>query len=118
MTVMGYCCQYVSASEHVQDKHIARDDELSDSEDEGDGRQNETSHPSAKRVRVSEDGETGKQSAIPPKSTDSNSAAAGGGNVGGVKSPVPPEPSPITPGPLPHAEEADSSENKSEFMSF
>ena len=100
----------LSLTERLQDKRISRDDELSDSDDEGDGRRNETAHHrDTKRARVSVDRETNKPSII------SKAMATTGGNEGAIQSPVPPEPSPITPGPLTHAEEAGSSENKSEW---
>lgn len=51
------CVWFVSGTEHVKDKHIARDEELSDSEDEGEGRRNENVHHEPKRPQVSEDGE-------------------------------------------------------------
>ena len=94
------------SSEHVQDKLIARDEELSDSEDEGDGRRNESN--AQDNNRPSED-ENNKNTAV------SKTMGVTGGSI---QSPLPPEPSPITPGPLqpPQAEEAaENVEGKSEL---
>ena len=52
-------CQFpcVPPAEHVQDKMIAREEDLSDSEDEGDGRRNESvGHHDNKRLRLAEEG--------------------------------------------------------------
>ena len=50
------CVWYCVGTEHVKDKNIARDEELSDSEDEGEGRRNENIPHEPKRPHVSEDG--------------------------------------------------------------
>ena len=110
-----------SATEQHRDKRINRDDEYSDSEDEGDEpplrardrRKNEHSFRDAKRPRLMEDtnakngattgGGSSNQVAKPP-------AVATGG--GALSSPLPPEPSPITP--LPQ-EDGASSKNKSKL---
>ena len=73
-------------TEHQQDKRISRDDEYSDSEDEGDGRRNEHTYRDIKRPRLLE--EQRSKPSILPKSVTGGQA---------ISSPVPPEPSPITP---------------------
>ena len=106
--------------EQQRDKRINRDDEYSDSEDEGDEppirpsnrRKNEHNFRDTKRPRLMEEtnakngaavtGGSSNQAAKPP-------AVATGG--GALSSPLPPEPSPITP--LPQ-EEGAPSKNKSE----
>ena len=80
----------------MQDKLISRDEELSDSEDEGDGRRNENNshhHGDNKRSHSSDEG-GGRESK--PQAI----SKATGGNGVSIESPVPPEPSPITPGPV------------------
>ena len=60
-------CQFpcVSPAEHVQDKMIARDEDLSDSEDEGDGRRNESvGHHDNKRLRLADEGGDNKAPAV------------------------------------------------------
>ena len=108
-----------SATEQQRDKRINRDDEYSDSEDEGDEpplkptnrRKNEHSYRDTKRPRLMEEinakngamtGGSSNQAAKPP-------AVSTGG--GALSSPLPPEPSPITP--LPQ-EDGASNKNKSE----
>lgn len=61
-------------------------DEYSDSEDEGDDRQDEKSYRDTKRPRLIEDGS---------KNGVSRSSATSRGQL--LSSPLPPEPSPITP---------------------
>lgn len=71
------------SSENQRDKNIARDDEYSDSEDEGDDRRDEQSYREIKRPRLTEDPKP-----VLPKSVTGNQV---------ISSPLPPEPSPITP---------------------
>ena len=74
-------------AENHRDKHIVRMDELSDSEDEGDDRKNERSYRDAKRPRLI-DGESNKNGSGRPFASGRNQF---------LTSPLPPEPSPITP---------------------
>ena len=72
-------------TEQQRDKRIAREDEFSDSEDEGEGgRRNEQLYHEPKKPKIGDD-----QRSSLLKSVTSNQGA--------VSSPVPPEPSPITP---------------------
>lgn len=95
-------------SQYQRDKRIARDDEFSDSEDEGDspaaggdrgggGRGRSNINISYKRPRLSEEPIIGKTTSSLPKSIVTATAGSGGGAGQTVSSPVPPEPSPITP---------------------
>ena len=74
-----------SPTESQRDKQITREDEYSDSEDEGDGRRDDQNYLKSKRPRLAVDDQ--KPSIIPK-------GVAGGQTV---ESPVPPEHSPITP---------------------
>lgn len=71
--------------ENHRDKHIARMDEYSDSEDEDDDRRNEKSYRDAKRPRLIEDN---SKNGVSRSSGTTNQL---------ISSPLPPEPSPITP---------------------
>lgn len=117
---------FYSAPEQQRDKRINRDDEYSDSEDEGDEpplrardrRKNEHSFRDTKRPRLMDEtnakngamtmtgGGSTNQAGKPP-------AVATGG--GALSSPLPPEPSPITP--LPQ-EDGTASKNKSKLNVF
>ena len=103
-------CTSNSHSESVQDKLISRDEELSDSEDEGDDRRNENIAQETKRPRLNEEGNEAKSAVV----------KATGGSGGSIQSPLPPEPSPITPGPLqpPQTEETaeDTTRDKSGLL--
>lgn len=85
--------------ENQRDKRISRNDEFSDSEDEGDERRNEKSYRDNKRPRLIHDENN--------KNGNSRSVSTGRSQL--LSSPQPPEPSPITP--LPQ-EETTSSETK------
>jgi hypothetical protein len=116
---------YSSAEQH-RDKRINRDDEYSDSEDEGDElplrvrdrRKNEHSFRDAKRPRLME--ETNAKNGTTMTMTMTSSSGGGSSNPAGkppavatgggsLSSPLPPEPSPITP--LPQ-EDGAASKNK------
>ena len=112
-----------SATEQHRDKRINRDDEYSDSEDEGDEpplrardrRKNEHSFRDAKRPRLMDETNTKNGATTTTgggsfNQTGKPPAVATGG--GALSSPLPPEPSPITP--LPQ-EDGASSKNKSEL---
>ena len=78
--------------EHQSDKHIARDDEYSDSEDEGDDRRDESlaMHPERKRPRLStrDTAEKEKESVLKPRIGNSFSpspAPSGGSAISNIK---------------------------------
>ena len=82
-------------TEQQRDKRIAREDEFSDSEDEGEGgRRNEQLYHEPKKPKIGDD----QRSSLLKSVTN---------NQGAVSSPVPPEPSPITP--LPEEENIQAS---------
>ena len=86
---------------------IARDEDLSDSEDEGDGRRNESvGHHDNKRARLADEGGETKPAPVISKTT--------GGSGGSIQSPVPPEPSPITPSPVVHQTQESKAETAQE----
>lgn len=105
-------CTDLCTCVHVElhrDKRIARDDEYSDSEDEGED-------PSVSKRKRNEHS-FNKIANKRPRLTDDNNYQAKSGNGGKnnqkqatISSPLPPEPSPITP--LPQ-DEAPTSQNKS-----
>ena len=105
-------------SEQRRDKHIVRDDEFSDSEDEGDEpvrpgtrRKNEHSYRDTKRPRLMEE-TSAKGGSAPASSAQSNKPPAVSTSGGGaLSSPLPPEPSPITP--LPQEEGVPNTASKS-----
>lgn len=77
-------------------------DEYSDSEDEGDDRRNEKSYRDTKRPRLIED------------SSKNGVARSSGTTSQLLSSPLPPEPSPITP--LPQDESSTTESNGMEFV--
>ena len=117
---------FYSAPEQQRDKRINRDDEYSDSEDEGDEpplrardrRKNEHSFRDTKRPRLMDE-TNAKNGAMtmtgggPTNQAGKPPAVATGG--GALSSPLPPEPSPITP--LPQ-EDGAASKNKSKLNVF
>ena len=65
LIVCQFPCVSSPPAEHVQDKMIARDEDLSDSEDEGDGRRNESvGHHDNKRMRLADEGGENKPPAV------------------------------------------------------
>lgn len=83
-SLYGFTYIYI---ENDRDRRICRMDEYSDSEDEGDDdRKNEKSYRETKRPRLIEE---------TTKNGGSRSSATNRGQ--GLSSPLPPEPSPITP---------------------
>lgn len=102
-------------SEQHRDKRIVREDEYSDSEDEGDEpirpgnrRRNDHSFRDSKRPRLMEETNAKSGPTNPSQASKPPAVSTGGG---ALSSPLPPEPSPITP--LPQ-EEGGTSKNKSE----
>lgn len=86
--------------ENHRDKRITRMDEYSDSEDEDDDRRNEKSYRDTKRPRLIENNS---------KNGVSRSLTSSRGQL--LSSPLPPEPSPITP--LPQDDNNNNTDSKS-----
>ena len=116
-----------SATEQHRDKHIGRDDEYSDSEDEGDEplrpgnrRKNEHSYRDIKRPRLMDDvnvksgGNTAAGAATSAASAPQVPKPPAVVTSGSLSSPLPPEPSPITPLPEEEGGSTASSKNKGE----